>query len=618
MKRKHTAAGILAIVMMLSLLLGMLAGCGGDTPTEPDNGTTTGETTGNTQETTAPAEERVLPSEAMAAIYEPDSGIVNPPTPVQWITTALPDLSGRTPAVALMEIDANLNVLDEKGNVLCTVEDFLIDYSHAVIPGFIIDSQDEVPVLAQFLGKNKIIDVFIVAESENAAMVKEVRQICTAARGALIFDSLDTAEKRQEARKLVNDNLSFVAISRAPLDQETVNYFNVRQISAWSFVEDTAGVYAAIAVGNAGVIAEDPEMVYDVYESITATTVSGKPVIIAHRGAHIDTPENTIMGFHEAQDTYGAMAVETDIRVTTDGIVFLMHDKKVDRTTNGSGVSYQMTWEELNALIVDEKADYGEDRISEIPMWEEVLQEFGGSDLVFYCHNKTLSSSEVEEFCELVEQYGFEDNIVFFNGFSDMSRYHYGQRVMCDGITYTAGDYPLVYAYAKNNQEGVASFIKQLGPHNYQPLFYSYGENFSNESFYYAMAARGFINSHSITNGQETLNETLLTGMGAVGLLTDELNNTDDYHYYVEASDETLTVGQTIDLTRTVQKIVGTEEVVCGITQIDGPALTASGDSYTLNEAGTVTVVFYANKTAEGGAAYRVYSEPVTITFVPA
>lgn len=175
----------------------------------------------------------------------------------------------------------------------------------------------------------------------------------------------------------------------------------------------------------------------------------------------------------------------------------------------------------------------------------------------------------------------------------------------------------MVYARAKSELDAVASFVKQLAPSNHQPLFYSYGD-FGTESFYYQMAARGFINSHSITNGQDVLDITLLTGMGAVGLLTDELNHTDDYHYYVEAADETLEVGTAIDLTKKVRKTVGTEDVVCGLIQIDGPELSVSDGSYALNEAGTVTVVFYADRTAEGGSAYRVYSEPVTITFAPA
>lgn len=561
---KKAALGILVLGVL------MLVGCG--------SAASTNKAEEQSAEETVSEGEAEAPFQGIAAVYEPDSGIVNPPTVILRVTSALPEGSGRTPAVALMEIDENLNIIGDNGDMIASVDTFMDTCKRTVIPAFVIDSEAESTALSEYIFRNGIQDAFVVAAGEQAALVKKLRDTCTLTRGALLFDSLDTDEKRKEARRLVNDNKCFVAISEAPLDEYTATYFNARQIAAWSTADDEAGVYRAISNGYAGVIADDPAMIYDVYEGITETTVSGKPIVIAHRGGHLETPENTIMGFHGARDIYGAQAVETDIRVTADGVVFLMHDSKVDRTTDGTGKGSEMTWEQLEALVVDEKIDLGTDKLTKVPKLETVLEEFKDSDLVFYCHNKTNSSTETEIFCRLVEQYGFDDNVVFFNSFDDRNRYNLDNENMPDGIVFTAGDYPLVYAYAKDEQEAVGSFIKQLVPANYQPLFYSYGEKFATESFYYQMAARGFINSHSITNGQEVLNETLLTGMGAVGVLTDEL--------------------------------------FCGILQLDGPSLTAVDGGYTLTEEGEVTVVFYADRTAEGDATYRVYSEPVKIMFV--
>jgi len=310
----------------------------------------------------------------------------------------------------------------------------------------------------------------------------------------------------------------------------------------------------------------------------------------------------------------GAQAVETDIRITTDGVVFLMHDNTVDRTTNGTGNNLQMTWAQLDALVVDEKSSYGEDKLSEVPMWEEVLEEFKDSDTVFYCHINAKTDACVEAFSKLVDEYEFRDNVLFFISYEDRTKYNSENALISDGITVTSGDYPELHTEAESDLEAVENFLRGLVPYNYQPIFYDY-ESYPTESFYYQMAARGFINSHSITNGQSTLDKTLLTSMGAVGLLTDEPNNTDDYHYYVEVGDMTMQAGERIDLTKTVRKIVGTEYVNCGLTQISGPELTASGSSYTLKAAGEVTVVFHADMTAHGGSAYRGYSQPVTISF---
>ena len=57
---------------------------------------------------------------------------------------------------------------------------------------------------------------------------------------------------------------------------------------------------------------------------------------IAHRGDSTNAPENTLAAF-EAAIVAGASAVELDLRCTADGHVVVMHDRTVDRTTDGDG-----------------------------------------------------------------------------------------------------------------------------------------------------------------------------------------------------------------------------------------------------------------------------------------
>ena len=58
--------------------------------------------------------------------------------------------------------------------------------------------------------------------------------------------------------------------------------------------------------------------------------------ICAHRGASDTHPENTIAAFREAI-RLGAQMIEFDVATTKDGKLVLMHDRTIDRTTNGSG-----------------------------------------------------------------------------------------------------------------------------------------------------------------------------------------------------------------------------------------------------------------------------------------
>lgn len=71
--------------------------------------------------------------------------------------------------------------------------------------------------------------------------------------------------------------------------------------------------------------------------------------VIAHRGASGYAPENTAAAFRAAL-TLGADAIETDLRLSKDGRIVLMHDATVDRTTDGSGRVEELTAAELKSL----------------------------------------------------------------------------------------------------------------------------------------------------------------------------------------------------------------------------------------------------------------------------
>jgi len=75
------------------------------------------------------------------------------------------------------------------------------------------------------------------------------------------------------------------------------------------------------------------------------------PAVVAHRGASIDHPENTLPSF-EAAVAAGADAVEFDVHLTVDGHAVVMHDSDVSRTTDGHGRIEELTFAQVRALIV--------------------------------------------------------------------------------------------------------------------------------------------------------------------------------------------------------------------------------------------------------------------------
>lgn len=72
------------------------------------------------------------------------------------------------------------------------------------------------------------------------------------------------------------------------------------------------------------------------------------PLVIAHRGASRAFPENTLLAFQQAF-ARGADGVEMDVRLSQDGQLYLLHDDKLDRTTDGQGPASQKTLAELQS-----------------------------------------------------------------------------------------------------------------------------------------------------------------------------------------------------------------------------------------------------------------------------
>ena len=76
--------------------------------------------------------------------------------------------------------------------------------------------------------------------------------------------------------------------------------------------------------------------------------------IWGHRGAYDYAPENTLRSFQLAVDM-GAYGVELDIQLTRDGEVVVIHDEKVDRTSNGHGYVKDFTVSEIKKLNFNKK-----------------------------------------------------------------------------------------------------------------------------------------------------------------------------------------------------------------------------------------------------------------------
>jgi glycerophosphoryl diester phosphodiesterase len=80
-----------------------------------------------------------------------------------------------------------------------------------------------------------------------------------------------------------------------------------------------------------------------------AATAWPLPLWIAHRGAGKLAPENTLAAFRTGA-SHGYRAFECDVKLSADGVPFLLHDATLERTTGGQGTAGQQPWAALAQL----------------------------------------------------------------------------------------------------------------------------------------------------------------------------------------------------------------------------------------------------------------------------
>lgn len=140
----------------------------------------------------------------------------------------------------------------------------------------------------------------------------------------------------------------------------------------------------------------------------------------AHRGASAFAPENTMEAFKLAVEM-NADGIETDVHLSKDNVLILMHDEKLDRTTNGTGYIKDYTYEELKQF----NANYNKEgyEFCHIPTLNELLQLCKDTGILLNIEVKTdmIWYDEIERrIVELVKEYGVEDKVIYssFNHYS--------------------------------------------------------------------------------------------------------------------------------------------------------------------------------------------------------
>lgn len=132
--------------------------------------------------------------------------------------------------------------------------------------------------------------------------------------------------------------------------------------------------------------------------------------VISHRGEHLAHPENTLAAFQAAIDA-GADYFELDVRTTSDGRLVLMHDRTVDRTTDGKGKVKDLTFEQVRQLDAGVKFD-ARFAGTRVPTFEEALNLAHGK-IGVYVDSKDIAPADLVAALEKADMSG---KVVIYGG----------------------------------------------------------------------------------------------------------------------------------------------------------------------------------------------------------
>lgn len=207
-----------------------------------------------------------------------------------------------------------------------------------------------------------------------------------------------------------------------------------------------------------------------------------RPLVIAHRGGAGLRPENTVEAFENAINI-GVDMIELDVRRTADNKIVVIHDKTLDRTTNGSGVVCEMTASQVAELDAGynwtndggETFPYRAKGLS-VPNLTDVLATY--PEFRFNIEIKDSDAAIAPLVCDLIREHEMEDRVLLASQHTSVIRQC--RRILPEVLT-SAGEREVVFFYF--TRLICLSAVRHDGYHALQVPMWRYGIRVVTRSF---------------------------------------------------------------------------------------------------------------------------------------
>lgn len=143
-------------------------------------------------------------------------------------------------------------------------------------------------------------------------------------------------------------------------------------------------------------------------QSLPLPAAKHKLVVIAHRGSHLNVPENTLAAYVNAIKE-GADYVEIDLRSTKDGHLVIMHDASATRMTGRYGNIKDLNYSDIKELRI-KPAGKQDTTTYRVPDFSSVLNLCKGKINIYL----DFKEADVKKAYRLITKYGMKNNIVVY------------------------------------------------------------------------------------------------------------------------------------------------------------------------------------------------------------
>lgn len=540
-----------------------------------------------------------------ADVRDIDTGISVGPAMVSELKT-LADLENvleSSPAVAIMRYSLTggvASVAFEDGSV--SPDTALGILGGKVIPAFRITSNAEADSLAAWLAAKDMRDAYAV--STLPSVVDRAYSGWKHIRGVVDYSSLNVID----AETLRNDALAGSA-RVVILDNEYAAKADVTKIQdrysvVWLVVkEGKSATVSAANKGAYGIVTPDRAVTEEcLTEYYPDNTLTRRSNVIGHRGVPSLAQENSLAGAITAYKN-GATMVENDIYKVADGVLMVMHDSTIDRTTNGTGSTTSFTSTQLKSYKIDSNTSVATEPV---PSLEDYFKEIKGKNQGLVIEIKPNDSTLPPVLAELINKYDIMDQVVIIS-FQSSPMVKLRDSLPGVPIGYLSSAFTLDDSDPINTAATILDTIQTYGS-VFNPNYSGLGENLLRE-----LAYRGVTVWPWTINTQSTFDQFFTSGIAGITTNYSQWSNTliSNLSYVNGKVKSTTYTGTVKDVSSSAELVVVEDSL--GISYSNGTL--SVPDS---KQGGTASFFFRLKSTTPTGITYYTVTELQTVEVEPA